>query len=82
MLKRVFLLHWLTDRPAKIFKLNQTGLLLPGYSADLAVFDLQKEHKLINEDYFSKGVNTPFTNQKVYGMTFLTIVNGKIVYQQ
>lgn len=76
------LIHWLTDRPAKIFKLNQTGLLLPGYSADLAVFDLQKEHKLTNEDYFSKGVNTPFTNQKVYGMTSLTIVNGKIVYQQ
>ncbi|MGZ1130171.1 hypothetical protein ACXO2T_05215 [Lactobacillus delbrueckii subsp. bulgaricus] len=33
------------------------------------------------EDYLSKGVNTPFTGQEVYGMTALTFVSGKLVYK-
>lgn len=45
------------------------------------VFDLDHAEKLAEEDYLSKGVNTPFTGQEVYGMTALTFVSGKLVYK-
>lgn len=65
---------------SKLFGLD-AGVLAPGKEADLAVFDLDHAEKLAEEDYLSKGVNTPFTGQEVYGMTALTFVSGKLVYK-
>ncbi|ASW12034.1 dihydroorotase [Lactobacillus delbrueckii subsp. lactis DSM 20072] len=45
------------------------------------LFGLDHAEKLAEEDYLSKGVNTPFTGQEVYGMTALTFVSGKLVYK-
>lgn len=76
------LLTWMTSKPAEIFKLNDSGSLLPGTVADIAIFDLENEHVLTEEEYFSKGVNTPFTGMKVYGMTAMTLVAGNIAYSR
>lgn len=76
------LLSWLSDRPAATFNLKQAGVLEPGKPADIAIFDLDHEQEIREEDFASKGVNTPFTGQKVYGTTVMTMVDGKIVYQQ
>ena len=72
----------MTSKPAEIFKLNDSGSLLPGTVADIAIFDLENEHVLTEEEYFSKGVNTPFTGMKVYGMTAMTLVAGNIAYSR
>ena len=45
-------------------------------------FDLNKEYVIKEEDYLSKGINTPFTGEKVYGQTVLTMVDGQKVYQK
>jgi dihydroorotase len=74
------LLDLMSYQPAKLFSLD-AGVLAPGKEADLAVFDLDHAEKLAEEDYLSKGVNTPFTGQEVYGMTALTFVSGKLVYK-
>ncbi|MGO1441421.1 MAG: dihydroorotase [Lactobacillus delbrueckii] len=74
------LLDLMSYQPAKLFGLD-AGVLAPGKEADLAVFDLDHAEKLAEEDYLSKGVNTPFTGQEVYGMTALTFVSGKLVYK-
>lgn len=76
------LLSWLSDKPAEAFGLKDAGVLEPGKNADIAIFDIEHEATIEEKDYKSKGVNTPFTGQKVYGETVMTMVNGKVVYQR
>ncbi|RVU71676.1 MULTISPECIES: dihydroorotase [Lactobacillus] len=76
------LLSLMTDQPAKVFGLKNCGYLEVGQPADLAIFDLEHAAKLEEKDYLSKGVNTPFTGMKVYGMTDMTLVDGQVVYQR
>lgn len=76
------LLSLMTDKPAKAFGLKNCGYLEPGAEADIAIFDLRNETKVREEDFFSKGVNTPFTGNKVYGETVMTLVSGQVVYQR
>ncbi|WP_295747480.1 dihydroorotase [uncultured Limosilactobacillus sp.] len=76
------LLHWLTDAPADVFKLKGAGRLAPGLPADIAIFDLKSSHVLSDDEYLSKGKNTPFTGDTVYGTTVLTMVDGRVVYQR
>ncbi|MFT8392767.1 MAG: dihydroorotase [Liquorilactobacillus ghanensis] len=76
------LLELLTIKPAQAFGLHQAGELLPGRIADIAVFDLQHPTVISAKDYYSKGKNTPFTGEKVYGQTQLTFVAGQAVYQK
>ena len=54
----------------------------PGAEADIAIFDLEHETELKEKDYLSKGVNTPFTGNKVFGETVMTLVSGKVVYER
>ena len=49
--------------------------------ADLALFDLETPYQINAQDFLSKGVNTPFIGEVVYGQTRLTLVAGKIAYQ-
>ena len=65
------LLNWLSAVPAEEFGLDQAGHLEPGKPADIAIFDLNTERKITEDSYLSKGVNSPFTGQRVYGTTDL-----------
>lgn len=76
------LLNWLSAVPAEEFGLDQAGHLEPGKPADIAIFDLNTERKITEDSYLSKGVNSPFTGQRVYGTTDLTLVDGKVAYSR
>lgn len=76
------LLFWLSDRPATVFGLKQAGLIAPGRVADIAIFDLESRGQIKEEDFKSKGVNTPFTDETIYGQTVLTMVAGKVAYRK
>ncbi|MDV7757630.1 dihydroorotase [Liquorilactobacillus mali] len=76
------LLDKMSSEPAKAFRMKSAGELLIGRPADIAVFDLDTEYELKEEEYFSKGTNTPFTGEKVYGKTIMTFVAGELVYQK
>ena len=75
-------MKWLTVKPAETFGLSQAGRIALGQPADIAIFDLNSSHKIAETDYLSKGTNTPFTGDEVYGQTSMTIVDGKVVYQK
>ncbi|MCT7710627.1 MAG: amidohydrolase family protein, partial [Lactobacillus iners] len=62
--------------------LKHCGRLVVGEPADIAIFDLNQPHQLQISEYQSKGKNTPFTGNIVYGTTAYTIVDGNIVYQR
>jgi dihydroorotase len=74
------LLKKLTCNPSKILKIKK-GRIAKNYDADLCIFDLNKKWSLSTGDIKSKSHNTPFLNHKFLGKNYITIVSGKIVYQ-
>ncbi|WP_155287223.1 dihydroorotase [Lacticaseibacillus zhaodongensis] len=74
------LLDAMTSGPAQIFGLQHCGSILPGDAADIAVFDLERGAEVKAEDFASKGTNSPFVGQTLYGNCAYTFVDGELVY--
>ena len=53
-----------------------------GQPADLTVFDLDKPFTVDPEQFQTMGRATPFAGMELYGVCKLTMVNGKIVWQE
>ncbi|MDP8262659.1 MAG: dihydroorotase [Candidatus Ancaeobacter aquaticus] len=66
--------------PARIFKLDKRGSLGKGCFADITVVDTKKEYVVDKNTFASKSRNTPFHGWKLKGEVYMTIVNGKTVY--
>ena len=64
--------------PAELYGL-EAGNLAEGKTADLVVFDAEREWKV--EQFLSKSQNSPFRNKKLKGKIELTMCDGKIVYE-
>ncbi|MDY0220192.1 MAG: dihydroorotase [Desulfobacterium sp.] len=56
--------------------------LVPGNPGDITVIDPDKVHVLDPADFVSKSRNTPFAGIEVKGEAFLTMVEGRIIYQR
>jgi dihydroorotase len=76
-----FLLEKMTVKPAEVFGLPY-GRLEEGAPADLTLIDLDTEREVRAEEFLSKGKNTPFIGWKLKGWPVLTIVDGRVVWQQ
>lgn len=68
------------ENPAKIFKINNKGILKEGYDADLVIVDLDKRQAVRNEDLLTKCKWSPFEGKILKGWPVTTIVNGNIAY--
>ena len=83
--KNVLNLHELIDRmtkkPADVFGLPY-GTLEEGAPADLTIIDLGKTAKIDRYQFASKGKNTPFHGWEVTGFPVLTMVDGKVVFEE
>lgn len=71
----------MSSNPAKILGLSDKGSVSEGKTADLVVFDPQREYRIDKHTFFSKGKNTPFDGRKVYGDVKYTLVDGEVVYE-
>lgn len=67
--------------PAAAFNLP-AGHIQIGAPADLTIMDLDTPYQIDSSTWFSKGVNSPFIGETVYGRTQATIVAGRLVYDQ
>ena len=65
--------------PARILNLPHIGLK-PGHPADITIIDLEKEFTVDADTFRSKSRNTPFNGWKLKGKAVLTMVGGKIVF--
>ncbi|NLS37495.1 amidohydrolase family protein [Fructobacillus tropaeoli] len=74
-------LDWMVRRPKQVFNLASAGELRVGDAADIALVDFIHPYKITPEEFESKGKNTPFTGQEVYGKVLKTLVDGHLVYQ-
>lgn len=71
-------LIWLMSaNPSSMMKLNK-GKIEAGMDADFAIVDLNQPFIIRVSDLVSKGKNTPFAGQEVYGKVMHTIKAGKI----
>jgi len=70
------------ENPAKIMKIEKRGKLQEGYFADIIIVDPKKEWTVgVDDTIESKCGWTPYENWKLKGKNTMTIINGKIVYQ-
>lgn len=67
--------------PIKVFGLPPRKLEC-GYTADIAVLDIDNIHTYEEDEILSMGKNSPFIGKSYYGFNVLTLVNGKIVYKK
>lgn len=75
------LMNWMVTQPAQVFNLTNTGQLVPGQKADIAIFDLATSSQITRDEFASKGHNSPFIGETVYGRTVLTLVDGQVAYR-
>lgn len=71
----------LTIIPSRIMGLS-SGRLAEGCDADITLLDPQKEWTVDAEAFQSKSRNSPFIGMKLKGKAVLTMVNGKVVYDE
>ncbi len=69
----------LTRAPAKLFHLP-VGSLTTGSLADVVIFDAEEEWVVDPEQFESKSRNTPFGGITVKGKVKMTLVEGRLVY--
>jgi dihydroorotase len=74
------LVNKMSKHPAKIIGINND--IKPGNTADLTLIDPEDIYEIDPETFRSKSRNTPFSGIKVKGSTFLTMVDGRVVYQR
>jgi dihydroorotase len=84
VIKGVLTLHELVDKmtlkPAEVFRLPY-GRLVEGGPADITIIDLDRVKVIDPKNFASKGRNTPFAGWKLKGWPVLTILNGKVTWQ-
>ena len=70
------------ENPAKIMKIEKRGKLQEGFFADIIVVDTQNDWIVgVDDTIESKCGWTPYENWKLKGKNTMTIVNGKIIYE-
>ena len=70
--------NFVCENPVKIFGIKNKGFIKKDFDADLTVVDLNKKHKIKNEEVESKCKWSPFNNMEFKGKPVLTVVNGQI----
>ena len=74
-------IKWMSENPAKIYRVKNKGAIDIGYDADITIIDMDKEKTILNNDMHSKCGWTAFDGEKTKGWPITTIVNGNIVYE-
>lgn len=75
-------IQMIATRPASILGLKNKGKIEVGADADLTLLNLRKEVVVDVGQFKSKSHNSPFHGWKLKGAAVMTIVGGKIVYQE
>ena len=53
-----------------------------GEKADLTVYDLNEKYIIDSNNFASKGKSTPFNGYEVFGKCKMTMVGGKIIFNE
>jgi len=73
-------IKWFSYNPSRILNID-SGRITKNRVADITILDLNKKAEIDSSTFYSKGKNTPFNGWVCYGWPVMTIVKGKVVYQ-
>ena len=73
------LIEKMSKNPAAILGIDND--LKPGNPADITLIDPEAYHTIDPDTFFSKGLNTPFVGFNVKGEAWMTLVQGRVVFQ-
>ncbi len=77
--------HWVDmccTAPAALYGMKNKGRLLPGYDADIVIFDPEKEKILSAETLHEAADWTPYDGLSVKGWPLYTLSRGEIIIQE
>ena len=72
--------YWMSESPAKLYKMHGKGRIEVGHDADLALIDMSLKKKIINGELHTRVNWSPFDGVELQGWTVRTIVNGQTVF--
>ena len=70
----------LTSSPASVLGINQ-GNLSVGSDADICIFDPKKKWTVCENQWFSRGLNTPFWGETLSGRVTHTLIGGEVLFE-
>jgi len=74
------LVQLMATKPSQMMRVNK-GSFKVGMLADFVLVDLQNPYIIRSAEFASRGKNTPFEGQKVYGRILKTYKDGEVVYE-
>lgn len=76
------MIRLMTVNPAQVIGMEDRGKLMKGARADLTIFSTDESWVIDPNQFRSKSQNTPFSGRKVRGKIKMTVVGGRIVYNE
>ncbi len=70
----------MSDNPRKIFGIGNE--IEKNCNANFCVFDLDKNYNIDAGTFLSKGHSTPFNGRNVFSKCIMTVVDGRIIWQE
>ncbi|HSB46768.1 MAG TPA: dihydroorotase family protein [Candidatus Bilamarchaeum sp.] len=81
LIDKIWVLQRMSTRPAEIFGLEKKGRIAPGYIADIAIIDPDKEWEVQGSVQYTKCRWSPFDGMKLKGKVRTVLKSGKAVYE-
>ena len=78
----------MSANPARLLGFGETshnqsqkrGRIAPGYRADIVIVDIDAPWEVKQEDFKTRGKNSPFEGRRLYGKILMTLHSGRVVY--
>ena len=75
------LVQLMCHNPAILYQIDRRGFIREGYYADLALVDMNANHRILDNDEYSKCGWTQYNGLEVHSRVTHTFVNGNLVFE-
>ena len=75
------LVQLMCHNPAILYQIDRRGFIREGYHADLALVDMDANHRIADENEYSKCGWTPYNGVQSHCRVTHTFVNGDMVFE-
>ncbi len=73
--------RWMCENPVKLYRVRNKGRIAEGFDADITLVDLKKKKIVCGAEMFTKVKWSPFEGVELQGWPVMTIVGGRVVFE-